>query len=45
MLPRARTLDSIEGGDSILGIDVHDSTEALFAQESSKIEEWNKVLN
>ena len=38
-------VDAIEGGDSILGIDVHDSTDALFAQESSKIEEWNKVLN
>ena len=38
-------VNSIEGGDSILGIDVHDSTDALFAQESSKIEEWNKVLN
>ena len=38
-------VDSIEGGDSLLGIDVHYSTEALFAQESSKIEEWNKVLN
>ena len=38
-------VDAIEGGDSILGIDVHDSTDALFDQESSKIEEWNKVLN
>ena len=38
-------VDSIEAGDAILGIDVHDSTEALFAQESSKIEEWNKVLD
>ena len=38
-------VDSIEQGDSIVGIDVHDSTEELFAQESSKIEEWNKVLN
>lgn len=38
-------VNSIEGGDSILGIDVHDSTDALFDQESSKIEEWNKVLN
>ncbi|NRB45166.1 MAG: peptidylprolyl isomerase [Verrucomicrobiales bacterium] len=38
-------VDAIEGGDSILGIDVHDSTDALFAQESSKIEEWNKILN
>ena len=32
-------VNSIEGGDSILGIDVHDSTDALFAQESSKIDE------
>ena len=38
-------VDSIEQGDSILAIDVHDSTEALFSQESSRIEEWNKVLD
>ena len=38
-------VDSIEEGDSILGIEIHDSTESLFAQESSKIEEWNKILN
>ena len=38
-------VDSIEQGDSNLAIDVHDSTEALFSQESSRIEEWNKVLD
>ena len=38
-------VNAIEGGDSILGIEFLDSTEALFTQESSKIEEWNKILN
>jgi peptidyl-prolyl cis-trans isomerase B (cyclophilin B) len=37
-------VDSIEGGDSISGIDIHDSTEALFEGQAGRIEEWNQKL-
>ena len=38
-------VDSIEGGDEIQGIEIHDSTESLFAEESEKIEKWNSILS
>ncbi|MCP4849133.1 MAG: peptidylprolyl isomerase [Verrucomicrobiaceae bacterium] len=38
-------VDSIEGGDSISGIEIHDSTEALFEGQSGRIEEWNQKLS
>ena len=38
-------VDSIEGGDEIQEIEIHDSTEALFAQESEKINNWNAILS
>ena len=37
-------VDAIEGGDSISGIEIHDSTEALFEGQSGRIEEWNQKL-
>ena len=37
-------VDLIEGGDEIQGIEIHDSIENLFAQESEKIEKWNTIL-
>ena len=38
-------VDAIEGGDNISGIEVHDSTEALFEAQSGRIEEWNQKLD
>lgn len=38
-------VDSIEGGDVIQDIEIHDSTEALFEQESEKINNWNTILS
>ena len=38
-------VDSIEGGDSISGIEVHDPTEALFEAQSGRIDEWNQKLD
>ncbi len=38
-------VDSIEGGDEIQDIEIHDSTEALFEQESEKINNWNTILS
>ena len=38
-------VDSIEGGDEIQGIEIHDSTDSLFAKESEKIEKWNSILS
>lgn len=38
-------VDAIAQGDKILSIEVKDSTDALFAKVSSRIEEWNKVLD
>ena len=37
-------VDAIEGGDSIEGIEIHDSTDALFEAQSARIEEWNRKL-
>lgn len=34
-------VDSIEKGDKIIGIEIHDSTDALFEDQSDRIEEWN----
>ena len=38
-------VDSIEGGDEIHDIEIHGSTEALFEQESEKINNWNTILS
>ena len=38
-------VDSIEQGDKINGIDIHDSTDALFAAQSDRIEQWNAKLD
>lgn len=37
-------VDAIEQGDKIQGIEIHDSTDALFADQSDRIEEWNAKL-
>jgi peptidyl-prolyl cis-trans isomerase B (cyclophilin B) len=37
-------VDAIAGGDKILGIEVLDSTEALFEDQKDRIEAWNKAL-
>jgi peptidyl-prolyl cis-trans isomerase B (cyclophilin B) len=37
-------VDSIAQGDKITGIDIHDSTDALFEAQAAKITEWNKKL-
>ena len=37
-------VDSIEGGDTILSITVHDSTDALFEEKADRIAEWNQKL-
>ena len=37
-------VDSIAQGDKITGIDVHDSTDALFEAQADRIAEWNKKL-
>lgn len=38
-------VDSIEQGDSITGIEIHDSTDALFADQSERISDWNSKLD
>ena len=37
-------VDTIVGGDKIVGITVHDSTEEIFAAQADRIAEWNKAL-
>jgi peptidyl-prolyl cis-trans isomerase B (cyclophilin B) len=37
-------VNSIQAGDSIESIEIHDSTDALFAAKKDRIDEWNKVL-
>ena len=37
-------VDSIEGGDQILSITIHDSTDALFEEKADRLAEWNKKL-
>ena len=37
-------VDAIAGGDKIQGIEVLDSTEALFEDQKDRIEAWNKAL-
>lgn len=38
-------IDSIVGGDTITSIDIHDSTDALFEDQKTRIADWNKVLD
>ena len=38
-------VDSIEQGDQIVGIEIHDSTDALFADQADRIKEWNGKLD
>jgi len=34
-------VDRVTQGDEITGIEIHDSTDALFADQAARIEEWN----
>ncbi len=38
-------VDSIAQGDKITGIEIHDSTAALFADQADRIADWNKKLD
>ena len=38
-------VDSIAQGDKITGVDIHDSTDELFAAQADRIAEWNKKLD
>lgn len=38
-------VDDIRQGDEIISITVHDSTDDLFAAQSDRVAEWNKVLD
>ena len=38
-------VDAIQQGDKILGIDILDSTDDLFAAQADRIEGWNKALD
>jgi len=37
-------VNAIQQGDKIDSIVIHDSTDALFTKEKTKIDEWNKIL-
>jgi peptidyl-prolyl cis-trans isomerase B (cyclophilin B) len=37
-------VNAIEAGDAITTIEVHDSTDELFASQQSRIDEWNQAL-
>lgn len=37
-------VDAIAQGDKILGIDILDSTDELFASQAERLGDWNKVL-
>lgn len=37
-------VNAIQAGDAIQSIEIHDSTDALFAAKKDRIEEWNKTL-
>ena len=37
-------VDSIAGGDKITGVEIHDSTDALFEAQADRIAEWNKAI-
>lgn len=37
-------VDAIAGGDTIEKVTIHDSTDALFADQADRIADWNKVL-
>lgn len=38
-------VDAIAKGDKITAIEIHDSTDALFAAMADRIAEWNKILD
>ena len=38
-------VDSIEQGDKIVSIEVHDSTDTLFADQADRIADWNAELD
>ena len=38
-------VDSIAQGDKIVSIEIHDSTDALFADQADRISEWNAKLD
>lgn len=38
-------VEEIAAGDAILGVEIHDSTEALFALLAPRLEEWNRILD
>lgn len=37
-------VDGIAQGDEIIGIEIHDSTDTLFEDQSDRIEQWNAKL-
>ncbi len=37
-------VDAIAQGDTITGIDIHDSTDALFESQADRLAEWNRIL-
>ena len=38
-------VDSIEKDDKIISIEIHDSTDALFADQADRISDWNAKLD
>jgi peptidyl-prolyl cis-trans isomerase B (cyclophilin B) len=38
-------VDAVKQGDTISGIEILDSTDALFADQADQISKWNKVLD
>lgn len=38
-------VNAIQGGDTIKGIKILDSTDALFAKEKAKLDSWNGILD
>jgi peptidyl-prolyl cis-trans isomerase B (cyclophilin B) len=38
-------VDSIAQGDKITGVEIHDSTDALFEAQAGRIAEWEKALS
>lgn len=37
-------VNAIAQGNKIIGIDIHDSTDALFSELADRIQEWNSLL-
>jgi hypothetical protein len=38
-------VNAIEGGDKILGVEILDSTDDLFAEMADILAGWNKILD